>query len=243
MRTLWNAFSFLAVAHLLALVIFIGWLWQSDRLDGGRIGDLRAMFAMTLPQARAAAEADEQVAQGQRQAQLAEARRRDPPLPSAARIQAVTEARQRSDQSARRLDDVKTQLLQQLTQSRQEVEAERAGLAAEQSRLRTGAQAEGQRKADAQFAKAVKLLESLPPKQAKMKIVELVDSGKMAEAVAYLDAMSPRAASKILAQFKTDQENKLATELLEHLRTFGVRPGRTDAAKDSPDADSVVSAR
>ena len=48
MKTLWNIVSFLAVVHLLALVMFVGWLWKSGRLDGARIDELREMLAVLL---------------------------------------------------------------------------------------------------------------------------------------------------------------------------------------------------
>ena len=37
MRFLWNIVSFLAVVHLLALLMFVGWLWRTDRLDSQRV--------------------------------------------------------------------------------------------------------------------------------------------------------------------------------------------------------------
>ena len=55
MKTAWNIVSFLAVVHLLALLMFAGWLWQTDRLDGGRItaiqflDDAEALRAVLLP--------------------------------------------------------------------------------------------------------------------------------------------------------------------------------------------------
>ncbi len=44
----------------------------------------------------------------------------------------------------------------------------------------------------------------------------------------------------LLAQFKTDEENRLATELLERLRTFGLN---ADVAEGSRDANAVASAK
>ena len=59
----------------------------------------------------------------------------------------------------------------------------------------------------------------------------------------YLDAMNQRAAGKVLAEFKTDQENKLATELLERIRTLGLRSAGTGALESPSDADTVANAR
>jgi hypothetical protein len=95
---------------------------------------------------------------------------------------------------------------------------------------------EGQRKVDEQFLQTVKQYEQLTPKQGKQMIVALVNQKQTDQAVAYLDAMSPRAASRILKEFKTESEIALATELLEKLRTFGVQtaPPAVSTARPAP---------
>ncbi len=45
MRTLWNAFSFLAVVNLLALILVIAWLGYSDRLDRDRLEAMRDLLS------------------------------------------------------------------------------------------------------------------------------------------------------------------------------------------------------
>ncbi len=238
MKNAWNTISFLAVVHLLALLMFVGWLWQTDRLDRQRIEDLRALFGPTVPEARATAESA--VLDTQLRRELAEdaALRRNPNRSSAEQIQVVSRTQAESRQSRRRIDDVSQQLLQQLDEATTVLEAERAVLAEDRKAWMQATDGDRPLAVQEQFTKAVKLLESLQPKNAKRKIVELVDSGKTEQAVAYLDAMNLRKAGKILAEFKTDEENKLATELLEKLRTFGVEAG---AQSDSSDADAVAS--
>ena len=72
----------------------------------------------------------------------------------------------------------------------------------------------------------------------------MVADGQLQQAVAYLDAMKPRAASKILKEFKSPSEIVLATELLEKLRTFGLgtvepkEPGNDDAGDISENSAS-----
>ncbi|MCH8164181.1 MAG: hypothetical protein IH889_01085 [Planctomycetes bacterium] len=239
MRTAWNVFSFLAVVHLLAIAMFIGWLWHTDRLDSARLQDIQAMFAMTVPQAQAAAELAAQEAEAQRQQQEQQFRRDHPDLSSRARLQLIAETQQEADRSMRRLDDVKKQLVQQLAIAAQQADELQAQVDAERRSWLQSIEAERKRRADTQFTKAVKLLEALPPKLAKTKIVELVDSGKISQAVAYLNEMNQRAAGKLLAQFKTDEENRLATELLERLRTFGLD---ADVPEGSRDANTIASA-
>ena len=79
-------------------------------------------------------------------------------------------------------------------------------------------------------------MESQQPKQAKTMIVELVGTGKMDQAVAYINAMDDRKRGKLLGAFKSPAEQKLATELLEQLRTFG-RPA--DGSDDAGNADTA----
>ena len=90
---------------------------------------------------------------------------------------------------------------------------------------------------DEQFRKAVKSLESLPPKQAREVVLELVRTNRMDTAVAYLDAMSSSKASNLLKSFKSEDETKVATELLERLRMLGLeseaRAERTNGAKSA----------
>ena len=93
---------------------------------------------------------------------------------------------------------------------------------------------------DGQFAKVVRQLESVPPKQAKQIMLNLIGTGRADQAVAYLDAMSARPAAKLLREFKTDRETELATELLEQLRTFGVE---AEVAELPGDDDSLSTAR
>lgn len=222
MKSLWTTISFLAVVHLLALAMFAGWLWKTGRLDGERIRELRTMFSMTVAEAQAARAEAALEAESQHQADEEAAMRRRPPVSSAERIVLVSQSEQRARQSMRRMEDEQRLLMDQLAREREQLEVDRARHQEQVARWAQSTEAERRRQADEQFAKAVKLLESQPPKLAKRAIVELINGGKTEEAVAYLDAMNERKAGKVLAEFKTDQDAKLATELLERLRTFGV---------------------
>jgi len=240
MKTIWSIVSFLAVVNLLALATFAAWLWHSDRLDGERVQQVRELFSMTIPEAQAAAKR----AETQVKAELAErtelAFRADPPFSSAAAIELGSQVTRHTDQEIRRLEDAKQRGLAQLAESQRLVAEQEAASKARIERWEKTVAAEVSRKADEQFAKTVKLLESLPPKQAKQTIVELLSTDKADQAVAYLNAMKPRLAAKVLGAFKTTAENKLATDLLEQLRTFGLpADGSDDAgnANASPDTE------
>ena len=236
MRTAWNTVSFLAVVHLLALAMFVGWLWNSKRLDGQRLIAVRDVLAVTIPQERAAAAEAAAEVQAQRKRLEEQERVSDPPITSAAAVRVAADREDVNRQLGGRVAHEAKLLRERLAQQGQELSRREAEFEARQQAWREAVQDEQRRRSDEQFAKAVKQLESLKPKQAKTMIVQLIKDGKMEQAVAYLDAMNRRAASKLLNELKTDQESQLATELLERLRTFGLG---ADAAGVSGNADAA----
>ena len=237
MRTAWNIVSFLAVIHLLALLAFVGWLWQSGRLSGERVQNIRALLAMTIAdenerQLQAAAEAEQA-----RLDVLAASRRENPPLPAAEHIDAVYSLREQQQRTIDRLDDEKNLLLAQLDRISREYDEAQTSFLEQRRQWYASVESERKRKEDEQFQQALKLYESVPAKQARDMLLKLVEDGEMKQAVAYLDSMNTRAAAKILREFKTEPQTELAKQLLEELRTFGV----IDAGpQETPDERAVA---
>jgi hypothetical protein len=224
MKRFLSAVTFLAIVHLLVLLMFTGWLWQSGRLSVDRIHRIREMLAMTEEEEDAlAAERAAEVERAQAGAEL-EARRLNPPLPSGQQVQFTSMLTQQTEQSLRRLRDETEQLRQQQELRARQLDQREEELQQRQRTWEEGIAAEAERQADEQFQKTVKQYESAPAKVAKGWIMELVGQGEEAQVVAYLDAMNARAASRILREFKTEEEAKIATGLLEQLRTFGTAP-------------------
>ncbi len=232
MRTLWNVISFLAVVHLLALAIFMGWMWQSHRLSAERLHEAKAMFAITVPDAQAAAAKAQQDAQAQASEAQEQERQANPAMDSASRIQIIALIKQQEEQSRRRLADERTVLLQQLKSATGQINQQQTELDKQKRALESVASGDEQRKNDEQFTRTVRQYEQLAPKQGKRMLTELINQKQMDQAVAYLVAMNSRAAGKILKEFKTDPEIVLATELLERMRTHSRNPdSATDATK------------
>ena len=236
MKTVWNILSFLAVVHLLALAMFVAWLWHSDRLDGDRVQQVREMFSMTIPNARIAVKQAQVRTEAELEQRRDQAFGEDPPFSSAAAIEIGSQVTRHTDQEIRRLEDSKKRQLAQLAEAQRVSEEREAESKARVEAWEKAVAADKKRQEDEQFAKAVKLLESQQPKQGKMIIVELVGTGKMDQAVAYINAMDDRKRGKLLGAFKTPVEQKLATELLEQLRTFG-QPA--DGPDDASNADTA----
>lgn len=239
MKRLWNIISFIAVVNLLSLLLFGAWLWQSGRLDVERIDRVRELLAMTIADEQAAAE--ERAAQAEReQAEAAErAWRANPPLPSAAHVQQVSRAEDQADQAMRRVRDETARLQEQLDGRAAELDQREQAFRSARETWLGSIDAEKSRRSDEQFLQTVRQYETAPAKIARQWMIQLIDEGGRDQVVAYLDAMNPRAASKILREFKTEEEAALATELLEELRTFGLdavlaeENGNDNAAADT----------
>ena len=239
MKTIWNILSFLAVVHLLALAMFVAWLWHSDRLDGDRVQQVREMFSMTIPNARIAVKQAQVRTEAELEQRRDQAFGEDPPFSSAATIEIGSQVTRHTDQEIRRLEDSKKRQLAQLAEAQRVSEEREAESKARVEAWEKAVAADKKRQEDEQFAKAVRLLESQQPKQSKMIIVELVGTGKMDQAVAYINAMDDRKRAKLLGAFKTPVEQKLATELLEQLRTFGQPADGPDDASNANTAPNT----
>jgi hypothetical protein len=240
MKRFWNIISFLAVVNLLALAMFVAWLWQSGRLNGDRIRHIRNTLAMTIAQEQAAEAEQADEAERQRQEAAERARRQNPPLPSAEQVRQISLVDDQTDQALRRLRDETAQLLAQLEVRGAELDQREQALESARQTWLSSIEAELARRTDEQFLKTVRQYESAPPKIGKQWMMELIAAGEQEQVVAYLNAMTARAASKILREFKTEEEAGLATELLDKLRTFGLQ---VEAAEESGDDDSLADAQ
>jgi len=239
MKTLWNAVSFMAVVHLLAMAMFAGWLWRSQRFSADRAQQVKDIFALTIPQ-QEASEADAAAAAEAEALEAAQhARQIDPPLSTDETLAYISRLRAEEQQSKRRLALDVQALEEELSRRARTLDLRESRLDDRDKAWQEANAAELARKTDEQFQKTVKLYSSVPPKQAKQYLIKLVEDGKIGQAVAYIDAMNGRAASKIIRELKIAEEVALATELLEQLRTFGLPP---EGSEESGNDDALASA-
>lgn len=238
MKTFWNLISFLAVIHMLALAMFVGWLAMTQRLSAERMESLRELFAPTVAEEQQQRAEVEEQAEAEREAQLEQARLERPPLTSEVQIELSDAIDDKTEQSVRRMQDTKRRLDALLAERERQLDQREARLDERQAQWEESIEAQRRRREDEQFAKAVKTLERLPAGQAKNMLIELTGEGKMEQAVAYIDAMSTYGASKVIRELKAENEIGLAADLLEGLRTFGVEvEGAEDDPDDEPRAD------
>ncbi len=243
MRRIWNIVAVFAIANLLGLAGFVGWLVAGDRLDLERARQIRAMLGETISEQRAREEA-EQAARDQAQED-----RDDEGLALSSaelvsmrleRIEVDRERRARLQAEAEALREALARQEALLAQERERFESERKAFEEQIAKIRA---TDG----DRQFKKAVKVLDGMKPREAAALIKAIIggmdpladgsvpgdgaeegtdDAQAMRQrgvdlAVSYINAMQERTRLKLLSEL-AKSEPDLAADLLERLRTRGL---------------------
>ena len=238
MKTTWNVLAFLAVMNMLALIFLGSWLFASGRLDHGRVEVIRELVAIPVDVEARTAAALEEEARRQELAALEEESLARLPMGSDAKIDAVEDLVRMEQRLLRRMEQenerhgrVLEQIEQQLAEREKRLALEIAAFNAMQAEHleKTGRDS---------FLSVVKLLESLPARQAKDQVLLMMSSGAADEAVASLRAMRAGPRTEIIAAMKSEDEKKLASDLLERLRA----PSLPGALTEISDAERAVPA-
>ncbi|MBX3355948.1 MAG: hypothetical protein KF724_09650 [Phycisphaeraceae bacterium] len=220
-RRLLFALGVLAAVNLVALAIFLGWLFATERMDGERFGELRALVFTPIPEARARREHLEAEEQRVASMEIERVRLATPPRTAGERAAEIDRAldqaqiRQRmvleeARLLGRSLDERATLLRDEEAAFERQVAARRAQLDTDEASRR-----------DQQFRRTVALLEGASPRQAKEWIVEAARGGRIDDAVRYLEQMSRFNANRILREMKSAEEAALAADLLHALQGRG----------------------
>ncbi len=220
-KALWPAISILAIAHLITLLGFVGFLSLTDRLSRDRLDEIRSILATTLTeeqaQADAARKAEEQAAiEAQKLAEQdlanagAEARNE--------RFRTMEQAQQEIVGRARRdLEAINQLIALRLA----EVERREAELALREKNVLDAIERDRTLAKDEQFQKTVALLAGLKPDDLKAKVDVYLTDERYDFVVDLLEALPARTASKLLSLYADDTDNRLAANLLLRLRDRG----------------------
>lgn len=220
MRTIWNALSILAIANLLGLGAFAGWLFMSDRLDGQRVEQIREMLSETINQEKARLDDEANALEEARLQAEADAKKTALPLGTMDSVSLKLELseidRQRLLRRQREMTDLQLSLQRErelLDRDVASFEAEKADFESWRTRL---LEIEG---AD-QFKKTLATYEGMKAKDATASLQALLDLGDRDQVVTYLSAMDERKRTKIMTEFN-EADPGVAADLLEALRTRG----------------------
>lgn len=242
MKKLWLIICILAVANILAIGGFIGWLGATDRLSKDRLWKIKELLSPTVAEQKviddkAAAEAEDKAKI------VADAKRRaGEPESASERIASNRENQEILDQQLARMREEARQLQTLIDQRKADLERQVARFDADREAFRKERAEWEQLAGDEQFQQAIGVLETQKPADAMKvlrSILEAPAGPQAADAaqgrrkqeeivIRYLANMNDKVRSKIMAEFVKADE-KLAADLLEQLRTRGTAGSSTSA--------------
>lgn len=229
MKTIWNVLCVVALANLLGLAAFLGWLIGTDRVDVARVRQIREQLSETVTEQRVREEAAK--LEQEAAAKAATEGETKPPEPLAssevlALKHLVSEAdRQRLERLRREVDDLKTTLARE----RRVLDDERAAFVTERDAFLAERQRIAATEGEEQFKKALKTYDAMEPEVVRGLFDGLLrpaggaalDPEGLRVVVGYLNAMAVDRRAAILAEFAAT-DPKLAADLLERVRNRGL---------------------
>jgi molecular chaperone GrpE (heat shock protein) len=174
MKTLWTALSVLAVANLLAIGGFVGWLKMSDRLDKERAVQVREMFAKTLTQVKSEAEEAKAKQEAEDKARAEQAKKERLPLTASEQLSTKIELSELDRQRVALLKSQVESLRDTLAREQADLGKQRAALDAEKKQFQSEVEAFNALGQDAQFKTALGVIESLKPAEAKSVLDQVI---------------------------------------------------------------------
>ena len=215
MKKLWNILVLALAVNFVAVLAGVGYLYRTKRLDRERVAAIRELlFPPVAPAGESTTRPAEQAATQPtlKLEELLAAQSGRPAAEQAQFLQRTFDSRMaqldRRQREVEALHDLVRHAEQKLTTERDAFETRRAALEArEQEATRLAA--------DKGFQDALQLYGTMRPKQVKDVFVTLPED----VVVRYLRAMEPRAASKVLKEFKAPAELERLKTLMERVRS------------------------
>lgn len=218
---LFNTVSAIALATLLAGGGLVGYLLGTGKLNSGRLEIMAAVVRGELDDRSSSPPAAGQPAGNEGAAQA----------PRACTAEEVRELRKRehlemleAERAARDLEAQRRlldQALQHVVQEQERLAEERTQFWQQREKMKSTARDEG-------FQRELELVSGLQPRQAKEHILRVWQK-QPADAVRLLSAMDESRARRVLEQFKTSEELKIQSDLLEQIRLQGME-GNADSS-------------
>jgi hypothetical protein len=203
MKTLWNILAVFAVANLLAIAGFVAWLRATDRLNIDRAREVRARLTATLSEEKKSIEDNaKQEAAAKAQAE-AEAKAARMPLRAEEVLAARVEITEIDRQRTLRLMQEGQNLRESFAQERDELDKRWKQLQEREAAFQTATQQQSTLAESEQFQKALGVLQTLKPAQAKELLVQTLNGSGRSAGFAPLSAGS--APSSAQSQLTTAQ--------------------------------------
>ena len=207
MKRAWTVISFVAVVNLLTLMILVTWAWQTGRLDADRLAAIRAVLAGEELQVPAPAEQEVSVVPTSL----------DIPLASSERLAWFDQWEMEQEQRLQQLMSEAERRTREVQNRLNDLERERQAFEAERMAHHEAVHAEAAAEAERRFEQTVRLYERARPATAKIWLMGMIEQWGIERAGQLLAAMDQRSAARLLQAFETEEEQRLATNLLNML--------------------------
>ncbi len=222
MKSLKQAFVWLAVLHFIALIGLVAWLAGTERINTQRVTGLTDLFALTITQEKDQQKAQAMIVEREKAKAESIARRNGTgPAPIAEELEDEDHRNELTLQKLDRKEKEIESLQRSLYLKQQLLEKEKQDVVVLKADVDARLAAIQQKMDDEGFQKAVMLFEGIPAKQTKQLFMQLISSNQIDQVVSYLDAMKSRKATSVLKEFKTADEITAVVELTERLRARG----------------------
>jgi hypothetical protein len=205
-------------ATLIAQLVMIAYLWSTWKMDQDKVVRILAIARGLEPAVPEPKEEEKKEPVVSEQASYEELLER--------RAVKLRDLELREQALASALDEMKFQQ-QQLADSRQKEQQRIDRFTTELKTLKSGAEATGRELVR-------RTLETVKPKQAKEQLFQMLQNNETDEVVMLLADMPENRRAKILAEFKTPEENKKLAEVLRRLREGQPEATLVDKTQQTP---------
>ena len=207
MKRAWNIVSFVAVVNLLTVLIVVAWAWQSGRLDADRLTAIRSILFESDPESTTSVD----------QSTVVVPTSMDIPLGSSDRLAWFDQWEMEQEQRLQQLMGEAERRSREVQNRLNALEQERLAFEAERAAHTEAVDAAATVEAEQRFQQTVRLYERARPATAKIWLVAMIDQWGMEQAGRVVAAMDQRAAARLLQAFESDEEQRVATNLLNML--------------------------
>ncbi|MCX5689643.1 MAG: hypothetical protein NTV94_07650, partial [Planctomycetota bacterium] len=238
MKALMTGIIVIAIANLLAIGGFVGWLVQTDRLDMERVRELRQKLAVTVTQDRADKAAQEKKDAAAAAEAVAAAKAAKPPLTASEQLSARLEATELDKERLSRLKREIDSLQKRLAEQADQIARDRAALERDRKAFADMSATTVETQTTEQFQKALGVLTSLKPAAAKSILAQMLtgaldDAGSAAAGGGALTANGAAPAAGAAPVVRPEQLKKV----VQYLDAMEERPRTkimTEFTKDDP---------
>ncbi len=174
MKSLWTIISVVAVANLLGIAAFIGWLKSTDRLDVDRLRETREMYTKTIAQQKTEADEAKRQAEAEAAQREQDAKSARPPLTAREQLAVRLGASEIDEQRIAAMRAEAASLKAELDRQIADLENRRKVVETAETQFNAQIAAHNALVEDAQFKKTLGVLESLKPTDAKAALMEII---------------------------------------------------------------------